>query len=385
MRYRALLRESSLLFSMHNTKSYRICFAAGKSGGHIIPCLTQAASLKHANPNTEVVFFSTHSELDARIIQHNAAVDLHVALPLQGIKARRWYHYGTILVQLIRSVIQCMKIFLQKRPLKIISTGGFIALPVCIAAYIFRIPIELQELNATPGSAIKWLTPLATTVSVCFKRTAPLINHKHADIMSYPHRFSAAQLLEERTAELYALYNLAPTKQTILILGGSQGSQRINEYVTTIIEKKLIDLHAIQIIHQTGSEDSAWTIAALYQHHDIPHHVVSFTHDIAPWYTLADLVICRAGAGNLFETVAFKKRSIIIPLELTGDTHQLINAQEMVIENQRLFTMVRQKQISENPEILANTITAMLQEHHHEVTENHFTNSEMASGRSGEL
>lgn len=378
-----MLRESSLLSSMH-TKSYRICFAAGKSGGHIIPCLAQATAFKQENPATEILFFSTQSALDTRIIQLHDAVDYHVALPFHGITIQRWYHVITIPFQLMRSVAQCMRIFIRQRPNKVISTGGFIALPVCIAAYVLRIPIELQELNVTPGSAIAWLAPLATTVSVCFRRTMHALSNKRVELMHYPHRFSTAQLLAERSDELYTHYTLSPTRQTLLVLGGSQGSQRLNEYMTTLVERKLIDVHAIQIIHQTGSEESAHGIAALYATYGIPHYVVSFAHDIAAWYTLADLVICRAGAGNLFETAAFKKRSVIIPLELTGDMHQLLNAQEMVIENQRLFTMIRQKQISENPAILAHTINQALQENdfHHEGC--HFTNREIAPGSSAD-
>jgi UDP-N-acetylglucosamine--N-acetylmuramyl-(pentapeptide) pyrophosphoryl-undecaprenol N-acetylglucosamine transferase len=230
-------------------------------------------------------------------------------------------------------------VFLAKRPKKIISLGGYISMPVCFAAFILRIPIELFELNSSPGKAIKFLAPFAKTIYICFSKAAENLPRKKCKIKDYPLRFSCTQK-NKKTSE-------KSNKTTILILGGSQGSITIN----TIFKKWLLEnkkIHNnISIIHQTGTNDKTnWK--AFYKKLQIPAISFCFKKNIKKYYQDSDIIICRSGAGTLFETIFFKKKCITIPLETINTSHQVDNAREIVKLYPKLVTMIRKNDIDEN-------------------------------------
>ena len=117
----------------------------------------------------------------------------------------------------------------------------------------------------------------------------------------------------------------------------------------------------IQIIHQTGSiDDTDWQ--QLYASKNIAAHVFSYHPDLALMYAAADLMICRAGAGTLFEIKFFNKPCIIIPLMTNTTTHQVDNAHAMASEYPELFHTVVQSNVEKNPAILHTLILNMLKD-----------------------
>lgn len=333
-----------------------LCFVAGKSGGHIIPCLTLAQQAKAKNPSMQILFFSTTALLDAQIIQNNMSVDTHVGLPLETISARKWYLLPKLWILLMRSFGISFYQLYKKRPSKIISTGGHIAIPVCAAARLLRIPIELYELNVQPGKAIKWLASHADVMHVCFKKTSQLLARVPCTVTDYPIRFSVQD--KEDIGKIEDL-GLDPTKKTVFVLGGSQGSRFINEAIKEALTVDPLLASQINIIHQTGPADQLnWQ--HFYENSGISAHVFAFSDTIAPYYQAADVIISRAGAGALFEILFFNKPCIIIPLEMQHDSHQYANAYEMVIQNQRLFALIRQETIQKDTTALAQSIKKMI-------------------------
>jgi UDP-N-acetylglucosamine--N-acetylmuramyl-(pentapeptide) pyrophosphoryl-undecaprenol N-acetylglucosamine transferase len=301
-----------------------ICCAAGKSGGHIIPNLQWAL---HRKTNHKILFFSGDSSLDYHLLENN--VDCHVPLHIQ---APRWYQLPYFVLVLIYATLVSMKKLIAHKPIVVLSTGGIVAVPVCIAAFLLRIPIELFELNATPGSAIKWLAPLATRINVCFDSAKIHFNQKKVMKADYPIRFDS----NSSSAKIFGHSN----RKTIFIQGGSQGSVSLNKKIKELIEDNPQLCAQVNVIHQTGDADHHnWQ--QFYNQKNIQAIVFSFEDNLLPYYQEADLIICRAGTGQLFETLYFKKPCITVPLEIPGNTHQLENARAIREAYPLLFTVVR--------------------------------------------
>ena len=310
-----------------------ICYAAGNSGGHIIPCLTLAARLKQEQPQISVIFFSSNSSIDQTILKGNFLVDQHVPLALSH--KRSLLRLPLICMHLLWATLKSFYLLRRYKPSRIISTGGIVAAPVSIAGFLLRIPIDLYELNAVPGKAIRALAPLASRIYVCFSSTKKYFPKKECAVTQYPVRFDQ-KIIPSALPDQFS-----PDRLTIFVQGGSQGSQIINRHIKKLIETYPKIRTTIQLIHQTGSDTSVdWN--TFYEERKIPAHVFSYDHEMAPYYQHADLIICRSGAGALFEALFFQAPCITIPLETKHNTHQLDNAQAMVAEHPKLFTMIRQ-------------------------------------------
>jgi UDP-N-acetylglucosamine--N-acetylmuramyl-(pentapeptide) pyrophosphoryl-undecaprenol N-acetylglucosamine transferase len=343
-----------------NTKT--ICCVAGKSGGHIIPCLTIAQNSNTNNSTTNILFFSANTALDKTILSKNKLVSWHIMLPLSS----RTQSYIKLLLHAFSSFIISFFYLCRHRPEQIITTGGIVAIPTCIAAFILRIPITLYSLDAVPGKAIQALTPLATSIITPFATSTHYFPAKKCSIAPYPIKY---QTITHNIDQQYAQKSLGlspyakacrdTAKKTILILGGSQGSLFLNQCMKQWINDSSFKTQNIQIIHQTGSiDDTDWQ--ELYASKNILAHVFSYYPDLALMYTAADLIICRAGAGTLFEIKFFNRKCIIIPLTTTTTTHQVDNAYAMTREYPALFYTVAQSDIERDPTLLYNLIDTII-------------------------
>lgn len=321
------------------TKTY--CFVAAKSAGHILPALALATQLKQEDPATRITFVSTNTSLDKKLLYTNEIANKHVPLSLTNIPYRKPWRLPLFGFQLISSCIKSFHLLLQEKPKRIISTGGLIALPVCVTGWLQGIPIDLYELNAEPGSTITWLSTLATTVYYCFDQTAPHLPEHKRQKTEYPLFVSL-----DAAPKLHNELGLDPKKKTLFILGGSQGSR----YISNVIKKLLAQEHKlashINIIHQLGNNDLLMTWREWYAQHDIPAYVFGYEPTCVPYYKLTDIVICRSGSGTLHELAALQKKCITIPLETRSTHHQVANALAMQAKYPNMVTVVRQQNIS---------------------------------------
>jgi len=335
--------------SQINSKANAVCFVAGRSGGHLIPALTLAKKLKDKNSKVDINFFTTNTRLDQKILNENNFIDTFIFLNLKNIPYKRLLRYPIFFTNLTISFFKSFFRFIKKRPQKVISMGGYISIPVCLAAFILRVPIELFELNSSPGKAIKFLSPFASTIYICFKKAAENLPKKKCKLRDYPIRFVPSQINVRDTKE----------KCTILVLGGSQGSIEINSLVKKWILKNKQLNKQISIVHQTGANDTTdWR--NFYNQLDIPAVSFDFKKNIKKYYHDSDIVICRAGAGTLFETVFFNKKCITIPLETSTTAHQVDNAREISKLYPKLVTMIRKETIDKNVDAFFDQLNSMI-------------------------
>ncbi len=330
---------------------------AGRSGGHIIPCMTFLKNAIAADPEYSVLFFSTDTQLDRSILALYPANFKYIPLSLDSFPGKKIVRYPSFLVQCIRSFITSFRVLRKMKAEKVVSMGGYVSLPVCAAAVVLRIPIEGFELNAVPGKALLWLAPYVRTMHVCFGEASSFFKNSLCQITAYPLRFS----YEDRLARDKGLskYGLDPAKKTLLVVGGSQGSRSINELIKDFFKKNTHRALDIQIIHQAGA-NNVTDLELFYKSQGCTARVFEYEHTLQFAYAAADFVIARAGAGTLFELEFFEKKTMLIPLEIKSTLHQRENAQAFVLKNPSLFTMMRHSEISKDPEKFANSLLAGL-------------------------
>jgi UDP-N-acetylglucosamine--N-acetylmuramyl-(pentapeptide) pyrophosphoryl-undecaprenol N-acetylglucosamine transferase len=342
------------IISMNEKKT--ICFVAGKSGGHLLPAITLAKQHKEKYPKDRIVFITTTGTIDKTIINEHCFINQHEMLNLDNIPKSIW-SYPLYTLKLALVIVRCLKILKGQHVTKIVSTGGYLLLPIAIAARLFSIPVELYELNALPGKAVKMLAPLVTSIYTCFKSTQQFLPQYKCILSSYPLKFNNKDKITQKEALIKL--QLSTNKKTLFILGGSQGSLFINSAIKDWLEKNTMQHNALQIIHQTGMNDKIdWQ--ALYKKMKIPAHVFNYTHQLADYYNAADLVLCRAGAGTLFEVVFFNKPCITIPLATKSTDHQVLNAQSMVQEHPLIISMITQNELEKHPQMLMQAINKYL-------------------------
>ncbi len=356
-----------------------LCLIAGSSGGHIIPALVLAEKWFKENPSGEVIFFGSNKAIDKVIITSFKFLKKKHCLNLINFPGKKFWLIPIFLFQFSVVFIRFFICFARLRPKSILSTGGYLAIPACIAAKFFRIPIELYELNVLPGRAANFLFPFVDKIFITFEKCKGYLKDKAAKkcfLSSYPLRFNESDKVFDKSklitfinqklksllkcsniktitklgcenleTEAFVPFDLK--RKTIFILGGSQGAIFINSLFKKWITSYPEAHQSLQVIHQVGINDKTdWS--SFYLNLKIPAFTFSFYNDLKNFYLLADLVICRAGAGTLFELEFFKKKSLIIPHKLDLATHQLLNAKEMVTKNPHLFTLHEQSSLNPN-------------------------------------
>lgn len=326
-----------------------ICFVAGHSGGHIIPCLIQANKELQEDKNNQILFFSTNSELDNKIIKNYNFISYHITLSVTNIPDyRKVYKLLKFTYNLFNSFIKSFLMLRKYKPEKIVSMGGLISIPVCLAGKLLGIPIELYELNVEPGKTIYLLSKFSSIINICFKETKEYFPNKKCNLINYPIRFNK----EHKISKVNALESigLSFTKKTILIIGGSQGSIFINNLIKEWILNNQ-NLHDnIQIIHQTGVLDS-FNWKEFYKSYCIQAITFDFYDKMENFYSAADLIICRSGAGTLAEILFFEKTCVTIPLETKSTCHQILNANCLSKQYPDLFYVLKQSDITINKEL----------------------------------
>ena len=336
-----------------------ICCVAGRSGGHILPCLSYAQTLLQHDSDQKVLFFSSNTKLDTTLGKDSKIVSQQIALPLENIVLKKWWRLPLVFWRFVLSFFASIHFLRTYKPALVISTGGFIAVPVCLAAYLCRIRIELFELNVLPGKATKFLARIASVVRLCFAESKQhLPGGAKCVINDYPLRAECKLPQVSKEITLKAL-DLSLHKKTILVLGGSQGSESINALMLKIFKNQETFNRKVQVIHQAGKSDPE-LIKDGYRACKIQSKVFTFDNHIEQLYPAADLVICRSGAGTLFETLHFKKPCITIPLEAFTTTHQVNNAQSFSQQHSELFNMLHQKDLDANPQILLTAVQEQL-------------------------
>jgi UDP-N-acetylglucosamine--N-acetylmuramyl-(pentapeptide) pyrophosphoryl-undecaprenol N-acetylglucosamine transferase len=286
----------------------KILISTGGSGGHVIPAITM---YDHLKDNYDILISSDVrglKYLDNKIyniqVIDTPKLNNFILLPLSILKV----FYLTL-----RSLL-----FFKKEKIQIlISTGGYMSLPLCLAAKILNIKIYLLEPNMVIGRANKFFLKFSKKI-ICYCE----------DIIGFPKEFkNKLKIINPLIRKKYYNKKIKEhnnEKFTLIIIGGSQGAQIFDK----ILHESIIEVSKIKplkVIHQTNQKNIN-NLKNLYSKNMIDNIVFSFDQNLNLLIDQVDLCITRAGASSLAEISLSKKPFIAIPLPGSKDNHQLENA-----------------------------------------------------------
>jgi UDP-N-acetylglucosamine--N-acetylmuramyl-(pentapeptide) pyrophosphoryl-undecaprenol N-acetylglucosamine transferase len=218
------------------------------------------------------------------------------------------------------AVVNAGALLEQIRPAAVLSLGGYAAGPVVLAAIARDIPVTILETNALPGLAHRLAGPFSTRALLGFEQAGRYFPAGRWEVSGIPVRKEFFDLPRKVRGERFH----------VLITGGSQGSQRLNQAAVNalpILAARGL-LGALKFTHQTGAKEYNG-VRSTYALQQAEADVTPFIDDMPRAFRDADLVICRAGASAVGELAAAGKASILIPFPFAADQHQLRNAEAM--------------------------------------------------------
>jgi UDP-N-acetylglucosamine--N-acetylmuramyl-(pentapeptide) pyrophosphoryl-undecaprenol N-acetylglucosamine transferase len=341
----------------------KIVFTGGGTGGHIFPIIAIARELRRiaANEKLEIYYLGPKDEFGEVLLSQEG---IKVKNILAG-KIRRYFNFSSIFQNIFDivfkiplGIFQSFGWLLFKNPDLIFSKGGFGSFPVVFSGWILGIPIFLHESDISPGLANRILSKFALEIFISFPNTE-YFSPKKIYLVGNPIR---KEILEGEKEEARRIFQISGEKKVVLILGGSQGAQRINEKVLEVLPDFLKEF---EIIHQCGDKNynqiKLMTDGLLKEDFKKYYHLFGFLSEnqLKLAYAISDLIISRAGSGSIFEIAALAKPSILIPLSEAAQDHQIKNAYAfkesgatIVIEEANLtprFFLERIKFILQNP------------------------------------
>lgn len=301
----------------------RIIFAGGGTGGHLIAGISAAEEIRMRFHNAEIMFCGTEKKFEEEYV-------VQQGFRFQKIHAKKWERsFKGIFVFLRMAILGVIEsLFLQRKfkPDIVVGLGGYASFAPIIAAKLLCIPSVLLEQNVVPGKANLFLARWADEVCCHWRSSLKwFAKARKVNVTGTPIRKG---IVSGRKKNYYEKFGFDSAKYTIVVTGGSQGAQAINEVMVKSLHKLEPFSEKIQIIHCAG-EHGYECVKKGYGQTKINSFVCSFLNEMAAALNIADIVICRAGATTIAEITAIGIPAILIPYPYAADNHQYWNAVEV--------------------------------------------------------
>ena len=303
----------------------KVIISGGGTGGHIFPAISIANELRERLPETDILFVGALGKMEMERVP--AAGYRIVGLPVMGFPRKPSFKMITFFLKLIQSMYLASKVISDFKPDVAIGVGGFASGPVLKAAVRKGVPAVLQEQNSYAGVTNKILSAKVNKICVAYPNMERYFPAEKIVLTGNPVRRNLIETIVNKE-EALEYFKLISEKQVVLIVGGSLGARTLNESVMDDLE--LIRETDVQIIWQTGSyyyQEMLRRLGSNCPDNLLPMEFVS-RMDLA--YSVADVVISRAGAGTISELCLLGKPSVLVPSPNVAEDHQTKNAQSLV-------------------------------------------------------
>lgn len=299
----------------------KVIISGGGTGGHIYPAIAIADALKQHDPSSEILFVGAQGKMEMQRVP--AAGYPIVGLPISGIQRKRLFQNLTVPWRLAASLWRASRIIKHFQPDVVVGTGGYASAPILYMATQWGIPTLIQEQNAYAGLTNRLLAQRVARVCVAYEGMDQYFPADKLVLTGNPVREDITNLAEQRQAA-YAYFGLAPDKRCLLVLGGSQGAQTINESILQALPRLIAA--GMQIIWPTGYAYFESIRAQLSQWPYQGIKLWPFIDRIALAYAAATIVVSRAGALAIAELCVAQKPTIFVPSPHVTADHQTKNA-----------------------------------------------------------
>ena len=342
----------------------KVIIAAAGTAGHINPGIAIANKIKEEEKDSKILFIGTQRGLENDLVPRAGyelktieAYGLSKQISISNLKKM----YSTL-----KATGKARKIIQEFKPDIIVGAGGYICGPVVWAAKKEKIPVILHESNAFPGKATKMLSKKVDTVLISFEEARKRIpNAKNIVFTGTPVKIEKRDYAKEEKEKILKTLELNDDKPIVLIFGGSQGAQKINEAIIGIIENKLNINY--QIIWATGPKQFDIIKCELSKKeiniNNIKNaKILPYIYNMEEIMNISNIIVARSGAMTITEISNLGKPSILVPLPNVSQNHQLYNAKVLedvgaakIILNDELTTdnlNEEIKRIIETPELM---------------------------------
>ncbi len=292
----------------------KIILTGGGTAGHVTPNLALLPMLKEHG--YEVRYIGSYTGIEKTLVEQ-------AGIPYDGIssgKLRRYFDWKNFTdpFRVLKGYGEARKLLKKYQPEIVFSKGGFVAVPVVMAAKHLHIPVIIHESDMTPGLANKLAIPSATKVCCNFSETLKYLPADKAIHTGCPIR---AELLTGSKAAGQKLTGFTNAKPVLMIIGGSLGAVAVNNAVRAALPQLLEQFQVVHLCGKNNLDESLQGTPGYVQY----EYMGEPLKDI---FAMADIVISRAGANAICELLALKKPNLLIPLGSAASRgDQILNAE----------------------------------------------------------
>lgn len=301
-------------------KQLRILISGGGTGGHIFPAIAIANSIKSQFNNSLIELVGAYGRMEMEKVPA-AGYKIH-GIWITGFQRNLSFKNLIFPLKVLISLVKCFFILIKFKPDIVVGTGGFASGPLLKMACWLNIKSLIQEQNSFAGITNKLLGKKVNTICIGFENAKAFFPKSKTVYTGNPVRQSILNLTERNQA--FENFKLDKNLKTILIIGGSLGAREINKAVDFNIAK--FNENKIQLLWQTGKN---------YEPINIPEFgiVSKFIDKMEDAYSIADIIISRAGAIAISELCIVAKPTILVPSPNVAEDHQTKNAMALVEKN----------------------------------------------------
>jgi len=304
----------------------KILIAGGGTGGHLVPALAIADAVRAARPDAALLLVGAIRGIEAQVLDRGPY--RYVLLPFEPLYRRAWWRNARWVGRAPRLVLAVDRLLREEQPAIVVGTGGYASGPLLWRAQRRGLPTALQEQNAFPGLATRWLARRATQVHLGFPEAAARLRPgPQTQLFTFgnPVRLDGPpDRSPEARREARGTFGLDPARPCVLVFGGSQGARALNVALAGALASA--HLAETSVLWATGPAHEA-----ALRHLAVPGRVAvrGFFDPIALAYRASDLVVGRAGAMTVAEVCAWGLPSILVPLPSAAADHQAHNARAL--------------------------------------------------------
>lgn len=310
-----------------------IVLTGGGTAGHVTPNIALIGRLKEQG--YQISYIGSYNGIEKTLIEE-------LGIPYYGIssgKLRRYFDLKNFTdpFRVLKGFSEARKLLKQLKPDVVFSKGGFVTVPVVVAAGRLKIPTIIHESDMTPGLANKLCIPSAVKVCCNFPETKAHLPEGKAVVTGTPIR---QELLQGDAEKGRAFTGFTTEKPVLMIIGGSLGAQAVNDAVRRILPQLLEDFQVVHLCGKGKKDDTKDGLKGYVQYEYIES-------ELADLFAMADIVISRAGANAICELQALKKPNLLIPLSASASRgDQILNARSF--EKQGFSMVLEEEAITDN-------------------------------------
>lgn len=334
--------------SQQPTKTPNILIMAAGTGGHVFPAMAVAHELQ--KQGAKVHWLGTLKGMENDLL---AKTDfIYHAIDMQGLRGNGIKRLLKAPTTLLKATLACIKIIQSNQIDIVVGFGGYVTAPGGLAAKFCKKPIVIHEQNAIAGMSNRYLAKMANKVLRAFPNTFNDLDQSKVMTVGNPVRANIVKLPTPN--ERIKLTDNSPLR--LLVVGGSLGSQALNNNIAPTLQKLESMGKIWQVYHQCGKNNLEDT-NKVYQTVDLKQtqvEISQFIDDMATAYAWADVIVCRAGALTVTEVANVGLPAVFVPLPSAVDDHQTANAKWLADQNAGFLLPQSQLNADSLVEILAN-------------------------------